>query len=474
MSWGTWFSSEAAPAIPALFPELPTPTSIRECEEISSNTLAQLILYAEQSDPKFKRPSHITSHGREASNEDADHPWVQINSVGDINEVSEDWDVLTFDRAEEGGITCVKSVAIMPCSVQRLASILSTTDTKERQKWDTDLLDMSVLKEVHSSLRVEYRNYRAALSVVAPRDFVILNGQYTSERLTVIYGTSINFPENPVSSRSVRGIVVSGFLIEAIDDSPLTCRCSRFVRVDPKGSIPLWVVSAGKKSAGKILLELRAVVRGENRCRPESQPTRSVVAHSKRTSEISDVQPPVEVENLPPIRHHHSDTMTIEPSLQHHHGNGVQSSVFPLPRTTSEEFHRQQLQHRESRQQREQELMDKLQRRQIVSQRAQQPAHMTEGQVEKLVRSLSALQTQLQESTETIRDISSSLDTERKERERLTLLLQQAVEENKKMRSHRSEPNLFGWEAVLFAVVWPFATYALADFISGRQSRGRR
>lgn len=55
------------------------------------------------------------------------------------------------------------------------------------------------------------------------------------------------------------------------------------------------------------------------------------------------------------------------------------SMKFPLPRTTSEDFHRQQIQLRESKEKKEKELLDKLQRRQMDSQRAQE--NHTEDQV---------------------------------------------------------------------------------------------
>jgi len=453
MSWGGWSSGNDGSA---LFPELSTPNTVAEYEQLSKATLQQLLLFARQSDATFKCPEDLIV--AETDVHSGEHPWVQINSIDDPEEVSEEWQVQTLDRTgDESAITCIKTTALMPCSIERLTSLLSTQNTRERQKWDPDLIEMSVLKTISTDLDVVYRNYRAALSVVAPRDFVVLNGRYQSKNLHVIYGTSINFPEQRVASKSVRGVAMSGYIVERMEGSGSAhrCRCSRFVRVDPKGMIPFWVISASKQSAGRSMLSLRNTVRLEAKIRPEVMELRSLVVlpsgKQKAHHDTRIVDPPSSLHE--PMVGSPNDQLV---SSAHHHT----TKTFPLPRMSSEEFHRHQEAKRQSQQHQEQELMTKIQRR---NEQRQQTQPISDPQVDKLLSSLSNIEEQLESNRQLIQRLSTTIETERTERQRLSRLLE-------KCDVGAEEPTgvSLGWDLIGFALIWPFATYALADFISGR------
>eukprot|EP01117_Protostelium_nocturnum_P009316 TRINITY_DN3336_c0_g1_i1.p1 TRINITY_DN3336_c0_g1~~TRINITY_DN3336_c0_g1_i1.p1 ORF type:complete len:507 (-),score=170.61 TRINITY_DN3336_c0_g1_i1:13-1509(-) len=497
MSWG-WFDPKGE-RTEELISEIPTPKNLEEYRKISSLSLHQILHYQESSDPHWKRPKELNGNvdiDREISNNIdnlGSFSWLKLKDTPDLNAGGEkmlDWTITCQDRNKEGGnegpTSCVKAQGLMPCSPQRLVDIICTNNILDRKKWDENVKGMEIIEDFGKEMSILYRTYKSPFMGIAGRDFIIMNGLFESKDTYITYQTSINYPSfKGADPSAVRGVVKAGFIIEKIEGNPQLCRCIRFVWLNPRGMIPNWVVQASKGLAGSGMLKIRQAVRVDLKERPDFD---ARVVEIKKSESSRDNSPSKSesisliqyADRQDPIRKlERKDSFEWSPENEKGKAHSIE---FPLPKTSSEEFHSQIIKHKQQKELKDQELSMKLQRRQMIAQKTQELNQMTESHVDQLLRTLSSIQSELQQSSDVVERLYVEVQQEKQERKRLCELVEKQQEELRRNKLEKMEelalihhrasasPKM-SWGMIGLAVLWPFITYALADFIRKRRSR---
>jgi len=182
---------------------------------------------------------------------------------------------LDFDRSElitavekpdpNSGFFYIRVSTTIPCSPKKLADFVGNPDIKLRQQWDSDVLEMKTIEQIDENIQVLYRGYQAPNVMITARDFVVLSTTCVEPSgAYIICGVSINHKSCPADPKYVRGSTVTCFHIKPVEGNPNASQATRIVYLDPKGSIPAWVMSATKSKSGKALLALRDLISQQN------------------------------------------------------------------------------------------------------------------------------------------------------------------------------------------------------------------
>jgi hypothetical protein len=123
--------------------------------------------------------------------------------------------------------------------------------TKEAaQKTDEELLEWKVVKSINDNTVVLYTGHSTPIGVTN-RETLVVRGWDEENGTIYIYSVSVNDPEVPSVDGRVRSVVhVGGWIIEPVEDGS-KCNVTRVFQLDPKGSIPSFVVNM---YIGKVLL----------------------------------------------------------------------------------------------------------------------------------------------------------------------------------------------------------------------------
>eukprot|EP01104_Vermistella_antarctica_P010503 TRINITY_DN2809_c1_g1_i1.p1 TRINITY_DN2809_c1_g1~~TRINITY_DN2809_c1_g1_i1.p1 ORF type:complete len:232 (-),score=57.03 TRINITY_DN2809_c1_g1_i1:151-846(-) len=173
-------------------------------------------------------------------------------------------DLELFERADLGGsINAIRVVALMPGSQQECFALNRETDLERVHKWDADVIETKIHKQISENVEVMYSTHNAPFPVTN-RSFVYLRSKRVDED-GAIFSTSIsiNDDEYPVDSNFVRGVNQSQWCFLPVEGNDKQCKLIRVVAIDPKGSIPTWIVNSHKKKGADLLVTLRKVLTGD-------------------------------------------------------------------------------------------------------------------------------------------------------------------------------------------------------------------
>jgi len=153
-------------------------------------------------------------------------------------------ELVAFKRKTDSGIHLIKAIAEMDRSPEEVFNII--WDYERKHEWDEMLLESTLVQEFESDLRVLYNRFHAPWPV-SERDFVFASKKYIEDSGSIlVVGCSVDAGV-PERNKTVRGeILASGFYIEKLSET--RCRVTYLVNVDPKGSLPTWLVN---KMSGK-------------------------------------------------------------------------------------------------------------------------------------------------------------------------------------------------------------------------------
>lgn len=225
---------------------LPEPSTVEEYQKLCSETLEKILKLAEPLDDETLS--------------ELDGGWEEIQVNGDRN-----GDTRLFSKApEEGqGTHLLKTTGTVACTPEALFHAISSADVEERRRWEKDLLEFRIVEEVTKDIQVLYTSYRAP-SPVTSRDFVAVKAKkrlvVRGEPRLISFGTSIGHSSCPLNPNYVRAVATSAFIISKVSGDPSRCHCIRLTQVDPKGSIPGFVINLSKQKAAAAFSILRAAI----------------------------------------------------------------------------------------------------------------------------------------------------------------------------------------------------------------------
>lgn len=183
-----------------------------------------------------------------------------------------------------------KGIGVIDAPIAKIATLFE--DWRRLTEWVPDLEEVRVLRHRSALERVQYMLF-ATPFIIKDRDFVINSRAHFDPETYVIRIEfhSILDPAAP-ETQNVRGRIVAGeYLLEPRDDLAKT-RLTMQVYLDPRGSVPRWIVNRTQRSfPRKTISALR------ERCSREGvrdHPLARAVLDGEISSEAEAMEFPIE------------------------------------------------------------------------------------------------------------------------------------------------------------------------------------
>ncbi|CAG9312302.1 unnamed protein product [Blepharisma stoltei] len=176
-----------------------------------------------------------------------------INGQRNWEHLGDDNNVESDRLMTESGIHLIKAVGLINRTPQQIFDVI--WDYQHKSEWDDMCLENILVQEFTPDFRVQYQRFWAPWPI-NQRDFVFASKVIRTDGDILITGKSIETELAPEKSGIVRGSInTSGFYLQSLGEN-LT-RITYLVCVDPKGSIPTWVVNQLGKRQCQIVHKLK-------------------------------------------------------------------------------------------------------------------------------------------------------------------------------------------------------------------------
>jgi hypothetical protein len=178
-------------------------------------------------------------------------PGFSIESVKDAEPgwkfISKSSDYSLYEKPSEGssGLFAFRLVGELNYSAEEVA--IAILDREHRMSWMRDVRELKTVRFPKPGAVIEYTAIKTPI-VIRDRDFLIQT-EVEVDRLKqkfVITSHSVTDPQFPVGS-DVRGEMTNGRFVIEPGAHPGTSRLIAEMDVDPKGSVPRWIVNKFQK-----------------------------------------------------------------------------------------------------------------------------------------------------------------------------------------------------------------------------------
>jgi len=181
------------------------------------------------------------------------------------------------DTQETSGIKMVKASGTVPETPKRLYNFLCSLDGEKKKYFDENLKEFTVVEKISTNVEMHRLIYSAPYPIQS-REFLLLNVKKeetdvntcnnihnhnnhennSNNKVFFLYSFSIQHEDYPEVSDYVRGEVkVNALLLYPSPDYPGYTYLVKISQVDPKGSIPDWLVNITKEKTADFIFVLR-------------------------------------------------------------------------------------------------------------------------------------------------------------------------------------------------------------------------
>jgi len=232
-----WWGSGSTEPQDVSYDELPTPSQIEEYEKIAKEAKEGLL--------------KLVKGGEEEG-------WIVLDFSSTLEDGHQD--ILLWENTKIVDVAgVVRATGLIKASPQEVFNIIAVFTFEERKKFDKELADFSVVKDVSSNIKV-LRTLMNAPSPLAQREFITLSSwDFTPDIGGVYFGVSVNYPYKTPSS-IVRGVAKAMWLIVPVPGQPNQCMLTRMGQIDPKGMVPTFMVNLGKTKPANDIIEIRKIL----------------------------------------------------------------------------------------------------------------------------------------------------------------------------------------------------------------------
>jgi len=167
-------------------------------------------------------------------------------------------EVSLYDKPSVGSsFDTIKVIATLPISAQEAFDFFR--DESKAKSWDADLLESVPHEKIDEDTTIYYLLYNTPFPITKREFVVVRHHKKYSDGSFLIANFSINHPSFKENSNAVRGAtIISGWSLKP--DNGQT-RVTRITRLDPKGSIPAWVVNSFKGKAAKQIGVIKGLIK---------------------------------------------------------------------------------------------------------------------------------------------------------------------------------------------------------------------
>lgn len=180
--------------------------------------------------------------------------WIDSAVEGKWNPMSySNKEIKLFDQPPEGTKHILMSQCTINADAKKAFEFLTHSEFKDQKVYDTDLLVFERAEKFDDEgCEVSRVCYKAPWPVTA-REFVSVQNWFEKDGNYYLVQESVNYPKKYTepTKEYVRGYKKSGLVLKSTGDKQM--EAFRVVILDPRGSIPGWVVSTAKKDdAGRL------------------------------------------------------------------------------------------------------------------------------------------------------------------------------------------------------------------------------
>uniref|UniRef100_A0A8D0G3D4 START domain-containing protein 10 n=1 Tax=Sphenodon punctatus TaxID=8508 RepID=A0A8D0G3D4_SPHPU len=128
-------------------------------------------------------------------------------------------------------------------------------DTEYRRKWDMSVIETHDIAQLTANADVGYYAWKCP-KPLKNRDVVTLRSWQVLDKSYIIISFSVKHPQYPPRKDLVRAVsILAGYLVCSTGSN--SCTLTYLAQVDPKGSLPKWVVSkASQYLAPKMMKKI--------------------------------------------------------------------------------------------------------------------------------------------------------------------------------------------------------------------------
>ena len=164
-----------------------------------------------------------------------------------------------YQRSTPEGKQLIRSIGTIPRSVEEIAAFI--LDNSKKKSWDGMCIESRNVKVFNETFKIVYERFSAPWPV-SHRDFVFASRKFERPDGAILVGKSIDAGV-PEERGVVRGeVITSGFYLKRIDQN--TTEMTYLVAVDPKGSLPGFVVNKLGKNQCANVNKIRHVITKTN------------------------------------------------------------------------------------------------------------------------------------------------------------------------------------------------------------------
>lgn len=126
-------------------------------------------------------------------------------------------------------------------------------DADYRRKWDTSVIETHDIARITDNADVGYYSWKCP-KPLKNRDVVTLRSWYVLDKSYVIVNFSVKHPKYPPRKDLVRAVSLqAGYLVQPTGNN--SCTLTYLAQVDPKGSLPKWVVNKSSQYLAPKMLK---------------------------------------------------------------------------------------------------------------------------------------------------------------------------------------------------------------------------
>ncbi|EDR21781.1 hypothetical protein, conserved [Entamoeba dispar SAW760] len=146
------------------------------------------------------------------------------------------------------------------CTFEQMLKFNQETNIDELKKYDKSLLNYEIFDQVEgTNILVTHTAFSVTWPVTA-RQFVSLHDNYPTENGHIFIQTSIKNDKVKTNKKYVTAYKKSALLIEKDPEDPKRCYIERIIEMDPRGSIPTFVVASNKTNDAERMWEMKLFV----------------------------------------------------------------------------------------------------------------------------------------------------------------------------------------------------------------------
>ncbi|XP_078496300.1 START domain-containing protein 10-like [Lissotriton helveticus] len=127
-------------------------------------------------------------------------------------------------------------------------------DIEYRKKWDISMIETRDIARISANADVGYYSWKCP-KPLKNRDVVTLRSWLVLDKYYMIINFSVKHPDYPPRRDRVRAVsLLAGYLITST--GPNSCILTYLAQVDPKGSLPKWVVNKSSQFLAPKVLKM--------------------------------------------------------------------------------------------------------------------------------------------------------------------------------------------------------------------------